>query len=501
MHPLRRILLTVRRHLALPRLTSSMSFQDPLPMELWELVFEALTDDALLIAAQVCCAWNERCTRRFLLNKGFPPEKMMTGTVSMKSDVLPVLQISRIPPSIKSLVCKPRCRFVIRDLAYLQSFVSRSHHIENLTLSFHEVLFNEYHHLSRSSVQDGLCRLIQTMAQKTAGPAVLIAYGDIFVVERRVLAKWVPRRNCSSVLRRLPLVDKAQAVLAPESQDPQLSLLVGHSGKEPVFACLAHYSVEMRSMHPPRGKLLPSTFISFDSPTKLRLGHSTNARAGVSVEQLNAILPYIRLSALHTIEISVALDRAAFTQFLAHHPRIWDIEIIAGARMNPFRVDQMLTVGPVPLPNLQYVICTSYADLVPLLNSFHPSPKLSAVVFWHTSTPSDSLAFRRALRRMSMHVAPLYLDLRTVPPCTEEGWPDTEDQQITGVLYCVDRLSLTFTRPEYVRATLSWVACLPRLLSLELRCHRRHYGLEDWATLLLEEVRAALPWVPEIVVS
>ncbi|KAJ7624252.1 hypothetical protein DFH06DRAFT_1445911 [Mycena polygramma] len=492
MHRLSRIFSTVPH-----QFSSFPSYGDLLPIELWELVFAGLPDEDLLTAARVCCVWNDCCIPIFLLNKGVG---LTSGDVCMGSDLLPILRLSRVSPQIHTLVCRPWGSFTVRDLKCVQYFVSRSRHIETVTLLFccSFVDIHHVHNLPYSSVRDGLFGVLYAMAQKTQGLVVVVVNSEVHVVERRDLAQWLPsnRPDYFGILRKLPLVKKAQAVLAPGTRASQLPLPVGRLGKAPAFARLSElHTAEIRTVHPTSRPHSSFTLITLNKTQgALLLGGLSSAGTRVSAEHLNVCLPYIRMSSLESIEIAATLDHGAFTSFLEHHPGI--LTITLGPAQRPvFATDGSLTSAPIALSHLRRLVCKLHADdLVPLLNSFHPPPPLTTVVL-NLSQP-DALAFRRAMRRLSLHPTLLRLDLCfTATP--GNGWPDTEDRLIGSVLYCVELLYIECSTAEDVRTILPWVASLPRLQSVHFFCR-----LGDSVRLLLiAEVRAALHWVPDIMVA
>ncbi|KAJ7624222.1 hypothetical protein DFH06DRAFT_754362 [Mycena polygramma] len=480
------------------QLLSDTSYGDLLPLELWQLVFAVLTDEDLLTAARVCCVWNDCCIPIFLLSKNVA---LASGDVCMGSELLPVLRLSRVSPQIHTLTCRPLGSLTVRDLKCVQYFVSRSQHIEALTLSFccNFVDIHHVHNLTFSSVRDGLFGVMYAMAQKTQGLVVVVVNSEIHVLEPRDLAQWLPsnRPDYLDTLRRLPLVKKVQAVLAPGTRAVHVRLPVGRLGKVPVFACLSElHAAEIRTVHPTSRPHPPFTLITLNKAKQgaLLLGELSSAGTRVSAEHLNVCLPYIRLPVLERIEIAVTLDRSALTSFLEHHPGI--LSITLGRAQRPvFATGESLTSAPIAPPHLCRLVCKLQADdLVPLLNSFYPPPPLGIVVL--NFPQADAFVFRRAMRRLSLQPTLLRLDLCfTATP--GNGWPDAEDRLIGSVLYCVDWLYIECSTAEAVRAVLPWVASLPRLQSVHFFCRPG----DSVRLLLMADVRAALPWVPDTMVS
>lgn len=507
MHRLSRI-FSIRRRSVSRLLSIYNSPEESLPMELWELVFEALENESLLVAARVCCAWNDRCSRMFLLRSGLSQADLSTGNVNVDSYWLPALQFSRLP--LRTLTCRSWGWVLMRDLRCLKSFISQSRDLEQLNITFccNFTRIHVTHDLPCSVMRAEFCDVLRAMAQKTSGPIIMILNSEIYLVDRRDLAKWWPKQRDHPgivVLQRLRLFKKARAALERRIRQPEFSLTVGKWGSGPTSVYPSSlYTVEIRTVHPESAARLlpPFTLLTFDDKTqhKLLIGcRHSSSESWVSAETLDAILPYIHLPALEIIQIGVVPNSRAFTTFLAAHGRIREIELKRDAPAHAARADAMLTDVPVTLPSLARISFTSAADVAPLLNSVHPPPNLTTIaIVFARATPSDALAFKRAMRRLSLHIGEerLCLELRTSgPSCVGQEWPDAEDKLITSVLYCVSKLYIEFSTEDDVRSLLPWAACLPRLQSLGMCCPTATLGE---TSILLHEVKAALPWVPDI---
>ncbi|KAJ6532624.1 hypothetical protein B0H19DRAFT_1188047 [Mycena capillaripes] len=463
-----------RRTVPVPPLSSS--FDQALPMELWELVFGQLSDNNLLLAARVCCAWNDRCITIRLLRSDISQPSLNTGTLSLHSDLLVALQLSRLTPRLHTLSCAFRGSWVLRDLKCLHAFIARSRSLQILELSFDSDLFTlQYHHhrSSRSAVLTHVCDIVRAMAQKTTGVIAVLAESYLYIVHSADLAEWRPRRT----------MHRVQFVI--------FALLVGRQGWRQKFIQLPRLlALEMRAVEPEK----PSRFtlLTFDVGTmhSIHLGGSHDDDPWVTARQFSAVLPHISLPFLHTVGISIALEPAPFTQFLRNHPRIRTIELMTGHSQS--RALPMLTTHAVTHAGLTHFKCAEPQALIPLLNTFHLSPKLRAISLSFTrSTPSDVLEFKYAVRRLSLHCPPLRLEL-------DAGWTahgkqfDAEDRLIASCLYCVETLYIISGSTATTKSLLGWAACLPDLRSLELYCPNVEMPS------FLEEMRARLPWVADI---
>ncbi|KAJ7662498.1 hypothetical protein B0H17DRAFT_1144285 [Mycena rosella] len=147
--------------------------QDPLPIELWDLVVLKLDVQPvfILILATLCIA-------HYLLSAEVSAEFLATGTIDIDGHHLPALQLPCCAPPLKRLSCTGfAISAVLPSLKLVQEIVEISPELWDLTLGFS-------HHLFKGSSTDTttspevllavLCSVMYTMSSKMAGPVVVI---------------------------------------------------------------------------------------------------------------------------------------------------------------------------------------------------------------------------------------------------------------------------------------------------------------------------------------
>lgn len=257
------------------------------------------------------------------------------------------------------------------------------------------------------------------------------------------------------------------------------------------------WSINMRSIPPALGVHGAFNFLTFeeDQITFLDIGGTRSGAMAASSAELNTILPQITLPALRYVRITIELDPEAFTQFLMNHPALTIFQYMATTGS----ANAMLTTRPIALPRLMRISCRSAEQLGPLLDALHPSPDLSKIVL-----PFNGLsrAFKLALRRLSLHTAPIQLVLDSGETEDPEEWEplDELDRLIASCLYCVELLDISSDSEEDMRALLPWLACLPALQSLGLLRSKddTDKGQGSSLTSVVEDFRVTLHWVPDI---
>jgi hypothetical protein len=193
MHTLRRLRNTLRNRR--PK-AQDVTRSPCLPLEIWELVLEALTDEALLTAALVCAAFNDRCIAIYLRRNNLVfPEANSTESWSIGSHLLSVFQLSRLTPQIHTLCCHFWAFRVLRDMKFLRGFIRRSHEITELRLSVPSHLMN-LHDIdilfpySQRALLTEFIHVIRDMVAKATAPVLVILRGSIYRVRPCNIAEW-----------------------------------------------------------------------------------------------------------------------------------------------------------------------------------------------------------------------------------------------------------------------------------------------------------------------
>jgi hypothetical protein len=184
-----------------PPIAPSRSIQWPagIPPELWDLVFEELTNESLLAAAHACSAFNDRCIPIYLARNYVTYDKLSTGRLEIWSHLLPILQLSRRTPPLHTLVCSFWVYNTLGNLRFLRELVLRSDQLQELDISFpyniadlhtRDPLFP----LQRPLLTE-LDSILRAMAAKSAGPVIVVFRGGIHVFGRwgaQTRPHWLP---------------------------------------------------------------------------------------------------------------------------------------------------------------------------------------------------------------------------------------------------------------------------------------------------------------------
>ncbi|KAJ7455757.1 hypothetical protein FB451DRAFT_638354 [Mycena latifolia] len=477
-------------------------FSVSLPLEVWELVFEQLSDEGLKTAACVCSAFNDRCIVLYLGRHDIHPDTLATGALRIHSPLLSVLQLSRLAPQIHTLVCRFWAFRVLRDMKLLRDFIRRSHSIKELHLSFADDLLHAYtidtiFPYSPHTLATEFCDVIRAMVAKTVAPVVVIIAGHIYRVRPSDLERWgfryfFPWTLC---LAHIAWVDRAWYALHPEHAEPHILLPVW--SEKGIRCPEALGSVSVRCVPTAAG---PLTLITFekDAALSLTLGPSLYDDAIPSAE-LSIILPFITLTSLRNLYIEEDVDRAALHEFLLRHPTIASIWHEAKETDRNLSQGGLLTSSPLVLPSLADIACVDIDQLIPLLNSFGLSPRLAWIgIRLSRDTAPQVAALKRGLRRLSLHTTPT--ELHISPSRDESGGQlpiDIEERQILGCLYCVRWVHMCVYNVSGVQSLIPWLAMLPALarLKFSIWSHRGPPPDGDATASALEAVRVGLPWV------
>ncbi|KAJ7437929.1 hypothetical protein B0H11DRAFT_2294125 [Mycena galericulata] len=135
--------------------------QTRIPSELWELIFEELSG----------AMRRESSTEYFT-------GTLSTGALSISSDLLPILQLSRLTPRLHTLVCRFWAFDVLRNLRSLRSFLLRSVEIQTLLISFYKDVVTAHENdtlfpYSQATLLTELGSIFRAMAAKTSTPVVI----------------------------------------------------------------------------------------------------------------------------------------------------------------------------------------------------------------------------------------------------------------------------------------------------------------------------------------
>ncbi|KAJ7448378.1 hypothetical protein FB451DRAFT_1289155 [Mycena latifolia] len=514
-----RALLTRPQELHRPVLPSPLS----LPLEVWELVLEELGDEGLVVAARVCRAFNDLCIAICLTRNEISAKSFDGGILNIHSRILYVLQLSRLTPQIHTLVCHFWIFRVLRNMKFLRHFVVRSHEIKELQLSFAGNLINTHKidtsfPYSQQALLTEFCNVLRAMAAKTRGPVVVVIASHIYRLRSRDLANWGLRyfKYWSHPFGYVAWIDRIRYALKPEVTEPNLLMLVSptHRGRRKFRCTEKLQSVNVRAIPAASDRTESFTFMTFTTDTETFLEFGTpwwsSSPGVVPGSQLTSIIPHITMTSLRNLRINEDVDPKALGEFLARHHSIRHIDYGAtespGARWpNVKRSDgsvscRLLTSFPLALPCLTSLSCRDPAQIIPLLDSFDLSPQLSSIkIGLERQSPDSVSALKRAFRRLSLRTAPLSFTI-SAWRASEHPWEpiSEEERQITGCVYCIHDVYIYARDTADAQLFIPWLGMLPALSRLVLSIYALWRDDGAARPALLQEFRAALPWVPEI---
>ncbi|KAJ7455751.1 hypothetical protein FB451DRAFT_1515375 [Mycena latifolia] len=459
-----------------------------LPPEVWELVFEELTDEGLLAAARVCSAFNDRCITIHLRRSGIHPDSLSTGILNIHSPLLSVLQLSRLTPRMHTLICHFSPFRVMRDMKLLRDFIRRSPGLRELRVSFSGDILKAHiidtiFPYSQRALLTEFCNVVRAMVAKTPEPIVVINSGYIYRARPRDLADWGFRYfiHWRHPFGRVAWVDKAWAVLTPKRTDPNFFLPVWAGGVQQKLRYTKHLnSIEVRAIPAASDGMGPFTLIVFQPTTArdLEFGPSfMSGNAAIPSPQLMGIIPLVSLPSLRLLTINQDVDPTILLEFLYRHPTLQILRYDVPASPSDGSGDEqqqgllrprLLTGVPLALPALQDLSCDDPTKALALLDSFGRSPQLSSIDIGFERDSAPQVApLKRALRRLSLHPAPISLHISAAYK-PKEHWPiDNDESRIVGCLYGVWRVRIRAREMAEVQPLVPWLGMLPALVRLD----------------------------------
>ncbi|KAJ6567939.1 hypothetical protein DFH09DRAFT_1313936 [Mycena vulgaris] len=500
---------TFRNPLTARRQTQAHRAPSPflLPLELWELILNELPDQSLLIAARVCRAFNDRCIVLYFARHEIPVQSLTGDFLKIDAHLLRALQVQRLRPRLSTLICRFWPFYVLRDMKLLLELIKKSPGLAELRLSFSEDLLTAHtldtiFPYSQHTLVDAFCDVIRAMAAKTEAPVVLIVFGRIYYLRPRDLARWGLRYFSPGkhLFGQVAWIDRAHFRRKGTGTQPYMFLPIPSSGSHLKFErMLSVHSVNVHAIAAAPKGIGPLTLISFAVATQTP--SSLFCNGPVPGSQLTRILPLLTLPSLRTLALNADVDPAVLGQFLIRHPTITVIQyaprgrLAGGAPPEPVGY-RIFTEQPMALPALTTLSSSDAAKIIPLLNTFWLSPRLSTIdIGFERDTPTCIASLKRGLRRLSLHPRPVCL--RICKWRADALAIDAEERQIVGCLYAVDSMHVDARGAAELLALLPWVEMLPALRRLEVMIYVDEQARR---VSLLPEVRAALPWVPDVMI-
>ncbi|KAF7362898.1 hypothetical protein MVEN_00640400 [Mycena venus] len=275
----------------------------PLPVELWDIVLDLLTNDDLLQTGCVCRAWNELSLTIYMRRHNVTAS---TTSINIPSFFLQALHIACAVPQIDTLRCTFPCYGVLRRMRSLRAVVSKCSHLTTLSIDWGHDPFKAHYGVKCSpEVLVAIFRnILRIMAKRTHGPVIVVANETILRFEVDDIPRW-------------PLITRA----APAMYHGVGPVLL-QSTKAESFYLNRLEEVTVRSIRDGSDPLERFTLITFPT-TSLNLRPTEK----LTVADLSAILPHITLPWLYSLYIKTnAIDPVALSEFRDRHTRLRDVE-------------------------------------------------------------------------------------------------------------------------------------------------------------------------------
>ncbi|KAJ6522236.1 hypothetical protein DFH09DRAFT_1424094 [Mycena vulgaris] len=405
----------------------------------WELILNELPDQSLLIAARVCRAFNDRCIVLYFARHEIPVQSLTGDFLKIDAHLLRALQVQRLRPRLSTLICRFWPFYVLRDMKLLLELIKKSPGLAELRLSFSEDLLTA--HTLDTIFPYSQHTLVDAFCDVIRAMAAKTEAPVVLIVFGRIY-----------YLR--PAISRAGDCATSPPGNISSGRLLGLT--EPTFGGKGRAPSLSRWLRKPP----PSLFCNGPVPGS----------------QLTRILPLLTLPSLRTLALNADVDPAVLGQFLIRHPTITVI--------HPWRFG-------------------AYHSLLLRRRKDHPPPEhvlalAPAVYNWNRVRARYTDMYRvpqARPARLSLHPRPVCL--RICKWRADALAIDAEERQIVGCLYAVDSMHVDARGAAELLALLPWVEMLPALRRLEVMIYVDEQARR---VSLLPEVRAALPWVPDVMI-
>ncbi|KAJ7660461.1 hypothetical protein B0H17DRAFT_1185344 [Mycena rosella] len=232
-------------------------------------------------------------------------------------------------------------------------------------------------------------------------------------------------------------VDKARFLLTNKG-DPYLFL------PEIEYTRPLH-SVNVRAIPPTLAANKSFTFMTLETDTTTTLAFGPTryfSVAAIPGPELATIIPHITLPSLRTLNINQDVDPTVLHDFLCRHFTIVSIDYRveetqgvpaahADTEQNNPLLQRILTGAPLALPSLSRLSCSEPAQMITLLDTFGWSPYLSSIdLDFSRESAAQVASLKRALRRLSLHLALVSFHLCTKYKSQEQWLIDDEERHI-----------------------------------------------------------------------
>ncbi|KAJ7062841.1 hypothetical protein C8F01DRAFT_1135418 [Mycena amicta] len=476
-----------------------------LPLEIWDCIFEYLSDERILVMARVCKLFNERCISTHFLRHDITPEDLEAGHLKVHSDDLRILLLhTYLRQTLKTLDCTIDIEDNLQALSALTRIIELSPQFHSLQIRFvteakHPCAYQYApDHTGSSSQRDAIFR---KLLRALSVPVAFVSNGGIFMVQPRDLGEW----NVNAVGPSIGHFSWLKKEGYNTSGYSRIGFIVsrgfGKSAKEIYLEPIYSASFQRVGVAD-NSKASPFVLVTINSEKACKLDlrpPMVDSDLPASNAQLTAILRHISLPALSTLVIATAVEPSVLGDFLQRHDTSLEV------------LDLACTTGTfqlashnqrIHLPALKNIICPHPQDLQALLDSLDSIPLLDHVFLPYAR--SDG-AFALALRRLSLlgltsSGITLELDVPTAALHSAlPSEPHDYECQVISTLFCVHRIRILVSRAVDAFPMLPWLAMFPAIRSIlflvKVMSKQTPY---DQTRQLEQQTRIMLPWVGDV---
>ncbi|KAF7297308.1 hypothetical protein MIND_00964100 [Mycena indigotica] len=475
-----------------------------LPVELWELILDEMSDGGLVEVAKVCRALNTLALRLY-----FHRNKMEVcqGALDIRSHLLRALFLAvHRPEGVSSLTVtfwtfgKGQGVLMLRDIVERWPSLTEIHlnWPQNILTRNPDLEANYGRPISAAVFLGALWEVLVVVARRGgSSQAIIVANGTLQRCEMGALAAaklgrarveldYAYSRRAGRLTRILStiLLRREQALRSVETEVRPRFVIRAKTGD------IRIERMERVSVAPLNLNGCCDTLVQFGS-TSLRL----QMGAGLSAADISAVLPHIRLPALTRLEIgSPDIASVALQKFIDAHPQLHTFTLSCAWPSSPAH-------HVLPRTTTCTVAAHEHVSAIPAflgafgLNVRSPSGLLVVEFTWRRITAEQRAAAAAVFACVGRHPAASHLELRLPSDFAASSDADAAAEIVAlGSLVSTALVAVTCYSLAEARALLPLLAHLPVLRHLQMTLAGTDLGSAEVAEVKTL-ARAALPGV------
>ncbi|KAJ7892521.1 hypothetical protein B0H14DRAFT_3854814, partial [Mycena olivaceomarginata] len=160
-----------------------------LPVELWDVILNLLTNDGLLQTACVSRGWNELSLAIYMRRHNVTPA---TASIDVPAFFLGALHLACVPPPIIGLRCTFPTFDMPRRMRSLAGVIAKCPRLTSLSAEWRYDPFRA-HSGSHAAVVTIIRDIVRTLADRTPGPIIVVGSETIQRFDRKDIPRWPAR--------------------------------------------------------------------------------------------------------------------------------------------------------------------------------------------------------------------------------------------------------------------------------------------------------------------